>query len=374
MNLRKKRWFGATLLILAGLALSACGAALNADAAPGPDDPSQQAEIEFFGIVEAIGDAEWVVDGLSLEITAETEIKGAIEVGDLVKVHAFARAGTALVAREIEPAALHMEDEDPGDDEFEFFGVVDAQSDDAWVIDGRSVLITPQTEIKGAIAVGDPVKVHAFFDPAGLLTAREIEPAMGGEMDDEVFDELGEIEFFGVVGSIGATEWVVAGQTLLITRQTEIKGLIQIGDLVKVHAFPSEGGALVAREIEPAAEHDDDDFDDPDNEVEFEGIVESMGGSVWVIAGRQVTVTPNTELEDDVQVGDMVEVEAIVDQDGNLIALEIELEDEDRSGRSHQDDDDDDDHDDEDDHDHDHDDDDDDHDDDNSGPGGGDDD
>jgi type VI secretion system secreted protein VgrG len=60
-------------------------------------------------------------------------------------------------------------------------------------------------------------------------------------------------------------------------------------------------------------------------EFEFTGIVESIGVSVWRIGGQAVTVTASTELRGSPQVGQTVEVKAIRDASGALVARRIEF-------------------------------------------------
>lgn len=70
--------------------------------------------------------------------------------------------------------------EDPAS-EIEFSGIVESMGAETWLIAGRSVRVTSQTEIKGAIAVGNTVKVHAVLGDGDELTAREIELLAAGE-------------------------------------------------------------------------------------------------------------------------------------------------------------------------------------------------
>lgn len=58
-------------------------------------------------------------------------------------------------------------------------------------------------------------------------------------------------------------------------------------------------------------------------EVTFEGMLESMGDGVWVVSGIQVQVGAATEIDESLQVGDRVRVEAMVLAGGGLIAREI---------------------------------------------------
>ena len=204
-------------------------------------------EIEFFGTVEAIGANAWTVAGQSIGVTAETEIKGTIVVGDAVKVHALVNADGSLTAREIE-LAESVSSEDSAGSEAEFSGTVEAITLEAWTVNGLVVAITSETEIHDAIVVGDQVRIHAMVAPDGTLTAREIEL----EHDDDPAAGMPgeEIEFFGTVQAISAAAWTVRGRAIAITSNTEINGVIGVGDPVKVHAIVETDGSLTAREIE----------------------------------------------------------------------------------------------------------------------------
>lgn len=309
-------------------------------------------EVEFYGVVEEITTTTWLIGSFEVEVTSGTEIKPGIELGDLVKVHANFSDSGSLVAREIELADEDEADDDMDRFEIEFYGVVEEITDELWTIEGFELVINPWTEIKGLIQVGDLVKVHATFGDGDTLIAREIE--LPGE-DEPDHDDRDEIEFYGVVETISDSSWVIAGREVMVTPQTEIKNLIEVGDLVKVHAFLGEGDMLIAREIE-LADADDDDEDHDSDEVEFVGMVEAISDTEWTINGLLVQVNSETEIEDEISVGDMVEVEAYEDQDGNLIAHEIELADDDDLDSDFDDDDDlydEDDDDDDDDHDED---------------------
>lgn len=254
-------------------------------------------------------------------------------------------------------------------DELEFVGEVEFISTDEWTIAGLSFVVNSSTEIKGSPAVGDTVKIHASLTTEGSLLAREIEPVEADntfvEDDDDAlpFDLENEFEFVGVVDTIGSSEWVIAGKPLMILPATEIKDSIIEGDLVKVHAFLNESAELAAREIELALPEDldEDDMDD-DADLKHVGILEEMGEEVWVVSGFAFRVTADTEIEDELSVGDLVEVYFFASEDDMPIAREIDLEDEsdddmdDSDDSDDFDDDDDDDHDEDDDDDHDEDD------------------
>ena len=328
---RKHSLIPGLILLVGALALAACSGA-QAAALPesaGIEIQSERGEVEFTGVVEALGSEQWTVSGVPLAVNADTEIHGDPALADTVKVHAFLDADGLLTAREIELAESEdADDKDGGDaDEVEFRGTVEAISPDSWSVSGTAVLVTPATEVKGEIVLGDLVKVHARRNEEGVLEAREIELTGEDDLEDDDGDLVGEIEFTGIVEAIGAGSWTVGGRTVIVTVQTEIEPGITVGDEVKVHASPNDSGVLVAREIDPA-EPDDDNEDELEEEREFLGSVESISDSVWVIDGVTVTITSQTEIDAGLQVGSLVEVEALVASDGSLIAEEIEHADE----------------------------------------------
>jgi hypothetical protein len=59
-------------------------------------------------------------------------------------------------------------------DEQEFTGAIERIGQDTWVVAGRTIAMNTATEMKGPFVVGDMVRVHAFLNADGSLTAREI--------------------------------------------------------------------------------------------------------------------------------------------------------------------------------------------------------
>ncbi len=207
-------------------------------------------QVKFTGVVESIADDVWLVDGTSVMISDFTEIHDGIVVGDLVEVRAMISMDGALTALEIEPSdGLDNTNDNANEDgAVRFTGIVESIGPDAWVVDGMTIGITPDTDIRDVIAVGDPVEVRAIENPDGTLTATRIELA---KMKDE------KVRFTGLVESIGPDSWVVDGQTILITPETEIRDTIVAGDLVEVRALRSFDGTLTATRIELADDAND---------------------------------------------------------------------------------------------------------------------
>jgi len=57
----------------------------------------------------------------------------------------------------------------------------------------------------------------------------------------------------------------------------------------------------------------------------FTGTVESKEGTMWLISGQQVNVDGSTSIDSNIQVGDIVRVEASVNANGAVVALNIEV-------------------------------------------------
>jgi hypothetical protein len=161
--------------------------------------------------------------------------------------------------------------------ETELVGTLDNIQFGAWTVSGIPISILPTTELLDALAVGDVVKVHAIRTGDGTLNAREIELAnlsvniqTGGD-NSQSQDGMGdgttssEEEFYGTVEEVGTGYYIISGRMVQVVEGTELKGMFQVGDNVKVHAWVAADGTLTAREIEMAGTgtgSGDDDMDD----------------------------------------------------------------------------------------------------------------
>ncbi len=86
-------------------------------AAAGTQTPPGGDETEFTGVLSAISGDLWTIGATVVRVTAATEIKDAIQAGDLVKVHASLGADGVLAAREMELADGDDGDDNGGDDD-----------------------------------------------------------------------------------------------------------------------------------------------------------------------------------------------------------------------------------------------------------------
>ena len=152
------------------------------------------------------------------------------------------------------------------------------------------------------------------------LKSAEVETDPSGET---------QMEFTGLVDSIGPDAWSVGGLTVGITSATEIAGEPQVGDLVKVHALIVPPETLMAREISLADSPTDEPSSTivppaPGDEIEFVGQVVTIAADAWTVDDQIVAVTSDTEINGTITVGDLVKVHALIGPDMSLTAREIE--------------------------------------------------
>jgi len=194
-----------------------------------------------------------------------------------------------------------------------------------------------------------------------------------------------QVEFRGLVESITGEQWSVAGMTVIVANGTrangspapgvwvEVSGATQLDGTVRALAVtvitegetptpteptasatglptatrtpaptepaspaPTESTseAATATPVAPASSTTPEPTAGVGVEFEFTGIVESIGVNVWRISGQTVTVTASTELRGSPQVGQTVEVKAIRDASGALVARRIEVKTSGTSGPS----------------------------------------
>ena len=221
------------------------------------------------------------------------------------------------------------------DGDFEFRGMIQALPNTAgfigdWMVSGRTVHVSANTEIEregGQVAVGAYAEVEGCLQTDGSVIAKEIEvkSSPGGGMNSE---------FTGTVEELPTTtdrlgDWKVSGVVVHVTAMTLInqaKMMVAVGVRVEVEGSRRQDGSVDAFKIEVKSEMDVDQH-------EFRGTIESLPDTPgrigqWSVSGRKVNVTANTRIKPDamsVAIGNVVEVEGSMAQDGSINATEIEV-------------------------------------------------
>lgn len=284
------------------------------------------ASIDGFGsvIVEGI---EFDTSNASIEIDDEPGTEDDLQSGDVVIVYGEIDAdGNASASVIISDDVVRgpVERIDLTNDTFVVLGQLVRVSVDTAFDDS-----IPQNGIQGLVD-GQSVRVSGYRDSTGVILATRVDNS-----DDNELQIIGEVinanatdmTFqIGTLTTIGAFTVNYAGATL----DEDFGGNPPAdGDVVEAEGVTlNANGELVALEVELltgefVAEEDD--------RVEIEGIVtDILSDTVFVVNGIEITRGDNTRYEDgtadDLVLNAEVDVEAVAQADGSLLAVEIEFE------------------------------------------------
>jgi hypothetical protein len=332
--------FKSLTLSLAVLALSACGGggssgggdvvADNGGNTGGIEGTGVRvfASIDGFGsvIVEGI---EFDTSNASIEIDDEPGTEDNLQSGDVVIVYGEIDAeGNASASVIISDDVVRgpVEQIDLANDTFIVLGQVVRVSVDTAFDDD-----IPLNGIEGLVE-GQSVRVSGYRDADGVIRATRIDDSDSNELQiiGEVINANDTAMTFqiGTLFTAGAFTVNYAGATL----DEDFGGNPPAdGDLVEAEGMMlNAAGELVALEVELL---NDDFVANEDDRVEIEGIVtDVLSGTVFVVNGIEITRDGNTRYEDgtadDLLLNAEVDVEAVAQADGSLLAVEIEFEQE----------------------------------------------
>jgi hypothetical protein len=185
------------------------------------------------------------------------------------------------------------------------------------------VILTEKTIVIGDISLGSLIEVEGLTTLDGWIEAHEL--------------HLREYEFVGQVESIEFDFWIISNVKFEIVPSTQIYSGAQAGDDVLVLARTRDDGTQYALAIirlpsymgNPGTSGGEvaslTAGKNEGEELELSGKVIFISSSYWVIDGYTVMVSLQTEVNEDINLGDFVKVHALVGEDGSLIAREVEL-------------------------------------------------
>jgi len=191
-------------------------------------------------------------------------------------------------------------------------GRIDEVTGAFWRVAGRQVFIsgTHVDSSRANAQVGGKAVVDAVQRPDGGLEARSITVLAAPEAPPQ------PKEFSGRIDNIDGSTWIVGGRTVDVS-SAEIEGQPEVGARAIVKADEFSSGRLVAKRVTvKAAELET---------ISFGGVVQSISGGSWVVAGQRVAITGDTSISGDPQVGAIAEVKAVVQADGSRVALKISV-------------------------------------------------
>jgi hypothetical protein len=169
-----------------------------------------------------------------------------------------------------------------------------------------------------------PVKLAVEDITVYLVPSREIkheyEVNYSQQRVDEVIRLIGlnriqTISFEGVLEEKSISGWKVSGIPVIIQTDTTLVGGLKgtdpymIGSVVEVEGITNSQGGVTATEIHL-------------RQYQFIGTVEKIDKTSWEISGVKLSITPRTQIEDGIQVGDEVSV-LIRSEDNELYAISI---------------------------------------------------
>lgn len=239
--------------------------------------------LSFEGPVARTGPVHWDIGGVLVRLTPETTVLGEILPGMIVEVEGLTQTDGAFLAHRIH---LHQ---------YDLLAVLEAVDDSRITIGGEILRLTALTYLEPGIVVGDLVLVRVSIADDGERTA------------------------------LSVVRFEAPTATPSLPAPSPTPPPTTAPPATRTPAVPS--GPSQTAEPDETEEPDEDDDDDEGQEVEFEGVVQSKSPSHWVIGGRTVALTAQTEIRDNPGVGDRVKVKARILSDGTWVADRIERED-----------------------------------------------
>lgn len=180
-----------------------------------------------------------------------------------------------------------------------------------------------------------------------LVTVQGSRQSDGSWLADGIETEGAEVELRGVIDSVTPPNLTVAGRVVVTDSTTEFEagddgdGELTLadfhaGDTVKVEGMLQPDSTILAREIELRRGEAEQPDQPEENEVQFDGVIDSVTPpDRLLVSGRVVVVDSNTEIRrdeggDDLSFGDLlagdtVEVEGTLQPDSTVLAKEIEV-------------------------------------------------
>jgi hypothetical protein len=193
-------------------------------------------------------------------------------------------------------------------------GEVTAIEENLWTIAGQTFETHANTLIWGDPQVGDLVFVDGRLLSDGTKLADRIILLYHG-LPINQFTLTGEVE------SMGIDSWLIAGQTIILDDETEIGLGIEVGSLVQVDGVITEDGLLLARQISLIMEA-------PGYPFSFTGIVQAINQASWMVAGQTIAIDDETSIDEDIEVGDLVQVTGYILEDNTWLAVTIKRQEE----------------------------------------------
>jgi len=205
-------------------------------------DAGREGEVEFTGTIEEIQPKAWIVSSLVVQLDANTSIVGTPQINRVAEVRGVTGpSGLRATSISIESSG-----------ESEITPTPDATE-------------TPQTtETPEPTETTAPETTTA---PQPTKTQQPpVTPRPTATSEPTSTPQPVELEFTGSVTAVDTGTWSIDGTTIGVDANTEIRGVITVGQRVKVKALRFADGRLVATRIEPSDDGANNDSNSNDNQ------------------------------------------------------------------------------------------------------------
>ena len=120
-------------------------------------------EVNFAGSLSQMQGDTWIVGGITVTLTSQTELTGEFKLDYYVQVQGVLQPDGTLIASRLQVQT------------FDISGEIQAMATDHWTVNDVTIYITSQTIINGTPAVGSQVHVFTLLLSGGRMQASSIE-------------------------------------------------------------------------------------------------------------------------------------------------------------------------------------------------------
>ena len=276
------------------------------------------AEISFRGQADCGDDERWVVSGVPVYLSAETEIEQGVEAGTTVRVQARSMSDGKLWARRITLEPVQLQPPTPTmtvpAPTLTRSATPTLEPTATFTTQASPTLRETRKAGAALTATPAPSPTQTRPLPSATPTATPIPPSPTPAREVR-------IRFKGKIDAIEADAWTVGGQVVRIDTATRINDQehpVALGVTVTVVATRIADGGLLALEI--TTERPEQPSSQP---FEFRGIIESYTAERWIVGGQTLIITGDTVIEGRPQRGLLADVKAVRYADGSLTAKHI---------------------------------------------------
>ena len=270
----------------------------------------------FLGIDSNTGDM--ILSDTTVALDSDTEIAEGLGAGDEIRIEAIVKPGGVVLARRVEKVQVGPAPSEQILLEGAFLGF--GLSNNQWIVGGIRLTVDHRTLTDGLPEPGQSVRVKALLQADGRLLAREtrIQP---GRAENEM--ETHRLMMEGTLSPVsGDGNWRVSGLPLTVGPTTRLEGALSVGGRVAVEAT-SRGGRLLAQRVHSVEGGQTGGV----KWVTVRGIVDAVqDGGPLVVNGVSVTLSLLTEMPFAPEVGDAVEIRALINSSGDLVADQVNLQ------------------------------------------------